>query len=421
MKELYTIAFAVLTLVGVMAQPSQVEQGASYANTVYLDLESGATTTTDLISWDIAFGASPFSGAIFVNEGTPFSFGPASETELYGSTATDFATADTTQITSRLYNSEAGWSAGAFNETAVPGVPSDLGWGDYSFATNTVTGNQVYFIKDRADVWRKLFVESLISNVYTFRYAELDGSNETTVTIDKADYAGKTLAYYSFETGELNLEPAEWDLMFTRYTTPLPDGEGNIINYTLTGVIHNDGIGVVERSGVDPASEPLPTNPDDYDPSLDAIGYDWKTFTGSWDIPDDRVYFVRLPTEEVYRIQFLDFTGSSSGITTFLAEPAGIVSNVSNQPAFIETATLFPNPARQFVNLRVNSQRTTAVRQLRVLNNLGQTMLVESNPGQLRAGMNQFRLETDNLPAGSYYVQLVSELGILSMPLQLVR
>ena len=37
----------------------------------------------------------------------------------------------------------------------------------------------------------------MINEIYTIRYANLDGSDEQTHTIDKADYPGRTLAYFS--------------------------------------------------------------------------------------------------------------------------------------------------------------------------------------------------------------------------------
>ena len=37
----------------------------------------------------------------------------------------------------------------------------------------------------------------MINEIYTIRYANLDGSDEQTHTIDKADYTGRTIAYHS--------------------------------------------------------------------------------------------------------------------------------------------------------------------------------------------------------------------------------
>ncbi|MEL6357993.1 MAG: HmuY family protein, partial [Bacteroidota bacterium] len=308
MKTLLLIPICSLALtISLNAQFQQVTQGAGYANQVYYDIATNTSTTITHEDWDIAFGVSGFSSSVVVNEGVISSQSdPAQQIELYASSATDFTTADTSQITERIHNNEVSWEAGAFNHVAIPGDPFDLGWGSYNPATQTVNGSRVFFLLGRDGVYRKLMIESLISGVYTFRHALLDGSEEMMVTVDKTAFIGKNMAYYSFNDGVVDLEPTDWDLLFTRYTTPLPDDEGNILQYTVTGVLHNIGIGVAELSGVDPETTETPLSKDEYDETLNVIGFDWKSFdlsTFSWSIPEDLVYFVRNEEDQVWRIQ----------------------------------------------------------------------------------------------------------------------
>ncbi|MEL6275224.1 MAG: HmuY family protein, partial [Bacteroidota bacterium] len=180
MKTLLLIPICSLALtISLNAQFQQVTQGAGYANQVYYDIATNTSTAITHEDWDIAFGVSGFSSSVVVNEGVISSQSdPAQQIELYASSATDFTTADTSQITERIHNNEVSWEAGAFNHVAIPGDPFDLGWGSYNPATQTVNGSRVFFLLGRDGVYRKLMIESLISGVYTFRHALLDGSED---------------------------------------------------------------------------------------------------------------------------------------------------------------------------------------------------------------------------------------------------
>jgi hypothetical protein len=414
---LFCLALAGLPLLG---QFTEISQGPGYHQQVFVDLDTRTTTAIDLTDWEIAFGVEGFSSAIFINEGVVSSqAGSPPQVELYASSATDFATADTTAITERIYNDEASWAAGALNHVATPGDPFDLGWGRYSPATQTVTGSRVFFLRGRDRVWRKLFIESLAGGVYTFRYAKADGSEEQAVTIDKADFPGKTLAYFSFSEGVRDLEPATWDLTFTRYTTPLPDGEGNLLDYTLTGVLHNAGVRVAELSGVDPATVAVPEDLAAYSDTLDVIGHDWKAFdlnTFTWRIPTDLVYFVRRADGQTFRLQFIDFEGASTGLSVALLGDEGTVTDVADLPAGIEAATLYPNPVRTttFVELRTHEAYDRAT--LAVFSATGQATGIRAVV-RIAAGANRIPLDLSGLPRGHYFVRLqLGAEGVLVRP-----
>lgn len=389
----------------------EVSQGQGYANQIFFELSTGETTSVSLEDWDIAFGVGPFASGIVVNEGIASGGGPSEDglVEAYGSTSTDFATADETMIGEQLYNDESSWDFGAFNTVANPQNPLDLGWGIYNPATQTVNGDRVFFVKNRAGVYYKFQFQSLASGVYTFRYAKTDGSNETTVTINKADFVGKTMAYFSFEDGVVDLEPASWDLVFTRYATPLQAGP-SVVQYVLTGALHNAGVGVAEVFGeeVNPATEPVPENIDDYDTALDVIGYNWKTLASTnpvtYEIPDDLVYFVRDAEERVWRLQFIDFD-ASLGINTFSIVDEGLLSAITELPSFAAEAVLFPNPAVGTANLSLNL-RSAATGQLDLVNSLGQTVANSRRTVDLLAGENQISIDLNGVPAGNYFVRL---------------
>jgi len=416
MKQLSTFLLLFLTApYALSAQFEQVSQGMGYSSAVYIDLATGGNTTIDLTSWDIAFNVGGRSSAILVNEGIASSRTETLlEVELYASSATDFTTADTAAISGRLYNGEASWDDGAFNAIADPTDPFDLGWGNYSPATQTVLGSRVFFVATRDGAYHKVFVSSLANGNYTFIHGPLDGSRVDTVTINKADFVGKTLVHFSFNDGVLDLEPDSWDLLFTRYVTPLPDGEGNILDYTVTGVLQNKGVNVARLTGVDPETAERPADQSAYNDTLTTIGYDWKSFdlgTFQWSVPDDLVYFVKT-ADSTYRMQFIDFEGSSTGVSTFALSTENTVA-ATTLPAGLDRSRLYPNPAEQRVTLEVSARYAAEDLSLEVIDPAGKTLFA-SRVRALNVGLNQIDVPLAQLSAGHYFIRLSGSTGVLT-------
>ena len=165
----------------------EVSTGASYSNQAFYTLSDDGTTTLDNESWDIAFSTDAEGAAILYNESAKISFGdPVPNLRLYLAPTDDFADViDSAMLTDSLYNGEASWDDGAFNSEKDDGNPLDYGWGVLNSGTQVIEGTKVYALKLWDDTWRKIKIESLDNGVYTMKYANLDGSNETTVAIDK--------------------------------------------------------------------------------------------------------------------------------------------------------------------------------------------------------------------------------------------
>lgn len=415
MRLALTLSFFILAFSGLMAQFVQVAQGAGYAESIYFDLATRNATAVSHTSWDIAFNVAGRSSGILVNEGIASSrTTPLRHVELYASTSTDFSTADTTMITDRIHNGESSWDDGAFNQPATVGDPFDLGWGSYSPSTQAVLGSRVFYVVTRDGIYHKVLIESLAGGAYTFIHS-VEGSAETeTVTINKADFTGKTLAYFSFEDGVLDLEPTSWDLLFTRYITPLPDDDGNILDYTVTGVIQNKGVTVAEVSGIDPQSAVAPSNKDAYSDTLTTIGFDWKSFDldlFTWSIPDDLVYFVETP-DSIYRMQLIDFEGSSTGVSTFTLSGEEKTTATTIVPSGINSSRLYPNPASEIVTLEIESKYAANNLQLDVLDATGRT-LHRTSVSALLPGVNRIEVPLRQLATGHYFVRLTGTTGVL--------
>lgn len=328
----------------------QVSVGAGYGQMAFYRLSDDQTTAVNNNSWDLAFSTiGQTDAAIHVNEASSTIMGmPAPELEVYLAPIGDFEetiTAD--QLTERLYNDESSWELGALNGVADPGNPFDFGWGVYNPMNHTLTGARIFAAKLRTGAYVKFEITSLANGIYTLRYANLDGSGETTATINKAQSGGSPLAFFSFVSGATLATPqAQWDLLFCRYVTPLDDGMGGVLDYAVTGVLSGHDIEVARAVNIDPETVSIDTYRDSFETRLDVIGYDWKTFdfTAGWIVSTDRAYFVKTADQHVWKVVFVDFEGSSTGMSTFTKTDLGILSSVQGELKEVSYMSVFPNP-----------------------------------------------------------------------------
>lgn len=413
MKTYFTLLWAGLCALPLLAQFDQPAVGASYANGTFYRLSDGATTSHAHTEWDLAFAVAPQDAGVFFNEGVA---SMATGLELYLTAAADFGTVDTAGMV-QVYNPEISWSEGAFNAVKDPENAFDFGWGGYDLNTHEVNGNRVFVIKMRTGDYKKLEVQQLAGGTYTFRYANLDGSEEVTETITKADYAGKTLAYYSMATGgTVDLEPDNWDLLFTRYYTPL-DAGGTSLEYVVTGVLTNAGVEVAQAEGVDPVNVSYQDYAGSYSDTLTTIGHDWKDInlqTFQWEIVYDRVYFVKTPENELWRVQFLDFEGSSTGITTLEKTFETTITSTTETIPGLNSVALFPNPVDDQLNVAIEWDLPRFETTARITNAQGRLLEVFRLP--IDQGLNVKTITADQWPAGTYFLQIDLGANVLTRP-----
>lgn len=409
-KQILSLAFTFMAF-SMMAQSFQeISVGAGYNNQSFVRLADDFQSQSPNDAWDIAFTVDAFGAGIFINESAGSSMGQAFPAiELYDAQSEDFsATPDPTTLDAfRLHNAEDSWAYGAFNENRDPSDFADFGWGAYS--DGAVTGAKVYVVKLRDGSYKKMQIGSLAGGIFNFKYADLDGSNEATKTITKADHPNKAFAYFSFTTeGTVDVEPesGSFDFVYCRYTTPLDDGMGGVIQYTVTGILSGPGVEVAEGAGVDVDAADYADHEGNLSSVLNTVGHDWKSFTGmGWDIPSDRVYFVRTAEDRVWKVQFIDFEGSSSGTAVLQKEDLGIISNIEGENSPLTSFDVYPNPVQSEANLVFslkNAGRNAA--RLRLVNPMGQIVL--QNNLQTVQGLNSYTLPVEGLSAGIYYLHL---------------
>lgn len=392
----------------------EIATGAGYQKQSFVNLSAGTEKQVTSSVWDIAFSVFGQQDAgIFINESAGTSMGqPQPLVQVFDALTDDFTDQPdpASLVDYQLFNGEKSWSYGAFNELRDPVNPLDYGWGTYNFQTNQVLGGAVYVVKLRNGEFRKFKIESLIGSTYTFKYANLDGSNEVSKTINKADHSGKTLAYFSFESGAtVDVEPASggFDLFYCRYITPLFDpGSMTYIPYAVTGVLSGRGVKVAKADGVNPATVTYAEFKDSLRTELDVIGYDWKTFSGTaWSIDADRVFFLKTANNRVWKLQFIDFEGSTTGKAILEKTDLGTITAVQDPAALGLGALAYPNPVQDFLQVSLEVPKSlSGDAQLEVVGTDGRLLANQSL--RLQEGFQVVELSANAWVSGTHFLRL---------------
>lgn len=400
MKKILLLCAGTLLMSSSYAQTviDTVSLGTGYANQKWYSLQNDEQGSSAKNNWDIAFGTGGQGSTIMINSVTG--------TMLWGYPKADTAgwnTLDTTGLSTwpKRYNSDTSWAYGALSMPRNPGNSSDLGWGIYSTITHYVTGDSLFVIKLANNAYKKLWIKILQSGTYTFRYANLDNTSDTTVQLAKATYTGKNFGYYSLQNNAaLDREPlsANWDMVFTQYTAFIPQP------YTVAGVLSNGGATVAKAYPVDTGNVSWTsytlTTP------INGIGYNWKSFSGSvWTIEDSLVYFVKTKTGNIWKLIFTGFGGSSNGNYIFSKKMMSATGIDDLNGESLGTLALYPNPSSgENTTIIYSIDKTVSSAVLNIYDLSGrivQTERLNNNPG-----FYQQQLSNQNLTAGMYLVSI---------------
>ncbi|PLX13655.1 MAG: hypothetical protein C0598_03185 [Marinilabiliales bacterium] len=323
-----------------------------YANDIFYSMTDGEVASVARAGWDLGFYTNAFSAGIIINEGNGvqlFSY-PNSDTS-------GWASFDTTGMMSwqSLSNSNEYWEDGAFNRTST-GHP-DYGWGVYNMVTHGLTGDSLYLINIPNVGYKKLWIVDKVSvdNIYHLRFADINGDNEENVELDIKPFTSKNFAYYSMANNELiDREPSDaWDILFTKYIDITYDNEGNPAEYLVTGVTSNINTAASKFTEVSQDFDDWTAKP--MDSLKNTIGYDWKYFdmgTFQWTVDDSTVFFVMGNSGDVFKLVFTEWQGSTTGKFSFYKEMVSATS-ISDIASVNENITVYPNPANDVVNIRM--------------------------------------------------------------------
>lgn len=409
MKTLATMftAVAVALLTATPAAHAQsfrdsISTGPGNQMQVFYNMETGVVQSAALSSWDIAFEVTGFTSSILTNGGAGVA--------LYavpGKTIDNWSeTLDTTGIKSwaPLNNSIATWTSGAFNMGSDPNS-GNFGWGEYNMITHVVTGTTLYVVSTPTDGLKKIMIEGLAARKYTFRFANLDGSDEVTGLISKDEHPGKQFAYYSFaekKTVEVAPSTATWDLVFGKYIAFLgPDGS---IPYGVTGVLANEGVQLAQVHGTDATTAPLPSA-EQFTDSIGLIGYDWKAYNGQgYTIDTNTAFFVHAVNGNYYRVRFTGFGGGSTG-KIYFDRTAMETSNVKANDGASASFAMYPSLLAQGQSLTVAHSIMGSVNSAAIEIYDMRGVLCYSNAASTHNGTHTTQIAPE-LTAGSYLVSL---------------
>lgn len=409
-----TLSILIISVISLSAQEFQeISCGAGYKYQSYVQLAAGTEKQVNNDAWDIAFTAFGTSDAgIFINESSEGTSGEnIPQTELYDTKTDDFgAPIDVNAIKNNIYyNSEASWNYGAFNENRDLKNPFDFGWGVYSPQGHTVTGNKVYVLRLRSGQFKKIKILSFVGSTYTFKYADLNGDNEVTRTIDKkTDNYGQKLVFYSFTTDSTVdiLPQGGYDLMYGRYVSWAKDPNGSVEQYyNVTGILTGPGIQTAIAKGVNPETVLETEYADKYSQRMDVIGYDWKSFLGTgWSIVQDRAHFLKMPDKTIWKVVLIDFEGSATGNAVIQKTKLGTSAITEIQGV---EAGIFPNPVNDKLYISLDVQDVIIPTLQAVVTDIhGKN--IESIQLNTTNGLNVFEVNTNAYKAGTYILRITN-------------
>ena len=398
MKKHFILFLFFLFLSKVYSQNNNISMSAGYANQVFYSMQEGETQNINNGDWDLAFSIGNYSSSIRINDGMGV--------ELYNYHLGD--TSDWNNInqniinmlSSPLNNSDTSWMIGGFDINSVPGG-FDFGWGVYNIVNHHVVGDSLFIIKTINGNWKKLWIQNLASGEYNFKYSNIDGSNEFVTSLKKSDFQDKLFGYYSIDQNNtIDREPlsADWDITFTKYITSVQG-----MPYSVTGVLSNINVKVAEANNVTPATY-YNFNNHIFQNEINTIGYDWKTFdmsSFSYILNPNVCFFIKDQEENIWRLYFNSFEGSSTGNVSFnteLISTAAVEEGNQNN-----NITIYPNPASDYVNLICESSKKDNIIYISDLN--GKIVLKEKTTNSFSA----INVNVSNFKKGIYIVSLVSD------------
>jgi len=282
----------------------QIEVGYPYTYQVYYDCSSNQVVATNTkYDWDLAFECS------------------ANGFHILNNTARGEFTANLGNVDFYSVNSVANvtwnWDAenGNLDSTAI---------GNWQNTNNIYILNLQYDANGNHLGYKKIQFLTVDNTSYTFKSANLDGTNEHIYTVIKNN--NLNFIHFTFNNNgqTLALEPNknDWDLLFTNHyhkfsNLPMPFVLTQVLSNKYNGVlIAEDNSGAFQQITLSDTSKYTFTN------NWDEIGYDWKIRNNqdnSFTIDNNKSFLIKTVEGLFYKIRFIDFYNENGvkGYPTF--------------------------------------------------------------------------------------------------------
>ena len=409
MKKIITILGLALVAINVNSQSvnDSISMEPLYTNQVFYSLDNGKVSSINNNDWELGFsmyGNGAAGSAIILNEAT------ATLWAYPGDTA-DWNAFDTTNYVAweQLLNTDTSWTNGAFNVHRGAAGALDLGWGVLNPLNNYWTlGDSLYLAKLSDNSFRKIWIVSLKSGVWEFKYANVDGSNEQSFTIDKANNPNRNFVYHSIlneQTADREPDNTTWDIMFAKHIDFVnPPG----MYVGVTSVFNNRNVWSAKANETDYATASTSVTPQTtFNQNINNIGREWKKYKSAigWTVYDSIAYFIYdNDSTDFYRLVFTGFGGSTTGKAYFNKELLSTVSVGSFEQTM--KFSIYPNPATNNVTLLLDYFEKGAMN-IEIIDLSGK--LVMSKSIQLNNGINKEVLNINQLNSGVYLLNLKSD------------
>lgn len=399
MRKSLTIALS-LFATAALSQTAVLDSVLTNGSTedVFYSLENGVVSTAPAENWDLAFTTRLIDASVLVNDVKGVHAYVVSEN------IADWNKIDTSgKLINRLFNNDSSWAIGALANMNVR--HPDYGWGTYNQATRNLNGSRIFVLKLKDETYRKFMIEAMATNGnWTFKIAELDGSNERSKTVNKNDYAGKNFLYYDINADQfIDREPASesWDLLFSKYMSPINTGPGGVVHYPVTGALLNANAQNAERVGVEVENDD--TSQLNWNSNFSTIGGDWKSFnrtTFQYEFADSLVYFVRTVNGDVYKLYFTDYVGGPMGKFEFYKKKMTGIASVNADHA-VNLFGFYPSPANSHINIESSENGM-----LTIYNSQAQLVFRKA----VKRGERQ-QIAVESWARGLYFIELQTHLA----------
>tara|TARA_Y100000589_G_scaffold136859_1_gene130903 strand:+ start:6633 stop:7595 length:963 start_codon:yes stop_codon:yes gene_type:complete len=267
---------------------NSVNLDSDYKFQVFFSLKENKVVSQNYkTDWDIAFDCSSSSNNIILNTAK---FMKAAKTN-----ASDFSSVtDTAGLDFKI-----DMPSGNLDSTAI---------GNWNV-------NDIYVIDRGYDEqgvhlgFVKFSVTNYLSNKYTIRFADINGTNDISLNITKDTLYN--FKYLSFLGNEVTIEPPKqnWDLLFTQYTHYF-NNDGT--NYLVTGCLINRYLVQVAQVFNEDFNDISFDDIDNYTFSnnINTIGYNWKEYNfdeNQYIIFSNKNYIIKSVDGKYYKFHFIDF------------------------------------------------------------------------------------------------------------------
>jgi hypothetical protein len=147
---------------------------------------------------------------------------------------------------------------------------------------------------------------------------------------------------------------------------------------------------------------------------MNVIGRDWKEYNqgaATWTIHDSLVYFVTTTNQEVYKLVFTDYSGSSTGVIKFKKTRMVTTTSLDNlNQSSTSILSVYPNPTTDQLSVILNNEKEGAWK-ISVHDISGR--LVKSFDSYISSATRNVSVYTGDLESGNYLLHFQSEGQIL--------